>query len=119
MIPALFVSHGAAFFTTSDADPTHRFLSSFATTVASWKPKAIVVVSAHFREARLTTTGAGALATVHDHPAKQVFGFRWPARGDAALVSRVSEVLQDDVVKRVHSSFQHSLSTAAFQFGEG
>jgi 4,5-DOPA dioxygenase extradiol len=93
--PALFVSHGAAFFTTSETDSTHQFLESFAKTVESWKPKAIVVVSAHFREAPLTTTGPGVLATVHDHPARQVYDFRWPARGNAALVARVSNALKE------------------------
>ncbi len=95
-IPALFVSHGAAFFTTDPADDTHRFLRGFAATVAAWRPRAIVVISAHHRAAgpRLATTGAGPLETVHDHPAQKAFHIRWPARGDTALLARVSELLR-------------------------
>jgi 4,5-DOPA dioxygenase extradiol len=88
-IPALFVGHGAAVFTASSADPTHRFLASLAGEVDRWKPRGIVVLSAHFLGAPLKVTGAGALETLHDHPAKEHFGFRYPARGSVDLSARV------------------------------
>jgi len=87
--PALFVGHGAAVLTTSPSDPTHRFLSAFAATVDSWRPKAVVVVSAHFIASPIRVTGRGQLETLHDHPARTVYGYRYPGRGDVGLTARL------------------------------
>ncbi|MDX2012044.1 MAG: class III extradiol ring-cleavage dioxygenase [Myxococcaceae bacterium] len=93
-VPALFVGHGAAVFTTAPTDPTRRFLASLAPEVDSWKPRGIVVVSAHFAQAPLRVTGAQALETVHDHPAREVYDFRYPARGTAELTNRVATAIR-------------------------
>lgn len=91
--PALFVGHGAAIFTTSPADATHRFLAGWAAEVDTWAPAGIVVVSAHHVGHPLRMTGAGPLATIHDHPAQAAFAYRYPGRGSAALGERVARAL--------------------------
>jgi 4,5-DOPA dioxygenase extradiol len=91
--PALFVSHGAAVFTTSPQDATHRFLRGLEGTVAGWRPTAIVVISAHLSGQPVRVTGPGALATIHDHPARDVYGYRYPGRGAEALSGRVRQAL--------------------------
>lgn len=92
-MPALFVGHGAAIFTTSPADATHRFLAGWAGEVDAWEPAGIVVVSAHHVGHPLRMTGAGPLATLHDHPAQAVLGYRYPGRGSAALGEQVAGAL--------------------------
>ena len=92
-MPALFVGHGAAIFTTSPADATHRFLAGLSSEVDAWEPTGIVVVSAHHVGYPLRMTGAGPLATIHDHPARAVLGYRYPGRGSAALGERVAQAL--------------------------
>ncbi len=92
-VPALFVGHGAAVFTTDPADPTHRFLSGFAATVTGWKPSAIVVISAHDEARPLRVTGAGPLQTIHDHPARAVYGFDYPAQGTGTLMTLVQDAM--------------------------
>lgn len=93
--PVLFVSHGAAFFTTSPRDATHRFLAGFSGTVAGWRPTGIVVVSAHFLETPARVTGPGPLGTIHDHPARSAYGYRYPGRGSEELTARVRDALRD------------------------
>lgn len=92
-MPALFVGHGAAIFTTSPADATHQFLKGWGREVDAWQPAGIVVVSAHHVGHPLAMTGAGPLTTVHDHPAQAVVGYRYPGRGSAALGERVAGAL--------------------------
>ena len=91
--PAMFVGHGAAVLTTSPSDATHGFLAGFAATVDAWRPRAIVVVSAHYIASPLRVTGPGDLATIHDHPARTVYGYRYPGRGDEALTRRLLDTL--------------------------
>jgi 4,5-DOPA dioxygenase extradiol len=91
--PALFVGHGAAVFTTDPADPTNRFLSGFAATVTGWKPSGIVIISAHDEARPLRVTGAGPLQTIHDHPARAVYGFDYPAKGTTALTEQVCQAM--------------------------
>jgi 4,5-DOPA dioxygenase extradiol len=92
--PALFVGHGAALFTTAKDDPTRRFLASLSKDLERWKPRGLVVVSAHFLEAPVRVTGAQALETLHDHPAKEAYDVRYPARGSAELSSMVVEAVR-------------------------
>lgn len=93
-LPALFLSHGAAWFTTQATDKTHQSLRSLEPVVAGWRPRAVVVVSAHHQTPALSMTAAQPLATVHDHPATAVYGFRWPARGEAWLSALVEQTLR-------------------------
>ena len=91
--PALFVGHGAAIFTTTPSDPTHQFLAGMAAEVAGWQPRAIVVISAHYAGDPLRVTGPGPLTTIHDHPVREVQGYRYPGHGDEWLTRRVHAAL--------------------------
>lgn len=92
-LPVLFVSHGAAIFTTAAGDANHQFLGSLERTVSTWRPSAILIVSAHDAAHPVRVTGPGALATIHDHPVHAVYDYRYPGRGTAALSERVRQVL--------------------------
>lgn len=92
-MPALFVGHGAAIFTTAPSDATHQFLAGMAAEVVGWKPRAVVVISAHYAGDPLRVTGPGPLATIHDHPAREVYGYRYPGHGDEWLTRRVRAAL--------------------------
>ncbi len=92
-MPALFVGHGAAVFTTSEADLTHRFLKGLAGTVATFRPRMILVISAHYASHPLRVTGPGSLETIHDHPAQGVYNYVYPGHGSSALTRAVEEAL--------------------------
>jgi 4,5-DOPA dioxygenase extradiol len=84
--PVLYVSHGAATFSTQAGDPLNAALlrtSSWLTGV-----QAIVVVSAHDVR-RATTLGvAQTISMWHDHPAAS--GLSWSAPGAVNLVERIA-----------------------------
>ncbi len=93
-MPLLFVGHGAAVFTANPSDPTHRALLEFASTLASWRPRAVLIVSAHFESQPVAITGPGPLATIHDHPARAHYDYRYPGHGEAWLSELVLASLQ-------------------------
>ena len=91
--PATFIGHGAPTLVL-EAAPARDFLSRLGEIVG--RPKAIVVVSAHWDTA-IPTVGAAAAApaTIHDFygfPAP-LYELRYPAAGAPALAGRVADVL--------------------------
>jgi 4,5-DOPA dioxygenase extradiol len=92
--PTLLVSHGATIFTASAEDPTHAWLASLAPRIASAKPRAIVVVSAHY-----VTTGGWAVTSsarpklAHDHPVAELYAERYAAPGEPALAAQIVATL--------------------------
>lgn len=92
-MPTLFVSHGAAFFTTNESDATHRFLAGLAGAVSELRPRGIVMISAHDERWPLRLSGPGPLSTVHDHPARSVYDYRYPGRGSDELTRSVERAL--------------------------
>jgi 4,5-DOPA dioxygenase extradiol len=92
--PALFVSHGATIFTASRGDPTHAWLASLARPLEVARPRAIVVVSAHY-----VTSGAWAVTSsarpplMHDHPVRELYAERYAPPGDPTRATRIVESL--------------------------
>jgi 4,5-DOPA dioxygenase extradiol len=91
-LPALFLSHGAPLLAVDDG-PARRFLSTLGQSVP--RPRAILVVSAHWETERPAVTVSTAPDTIHDF-----FGFpealyrlRYPAPGDPAVAGRVMQLL--------------------------
>jgi aromatic ring-opening dioxygenase catalytic subunit (LigB family) len=102
--PAIFLPHGGGpcFFmdwTWGPADTwdaTRRFLESIQPSLPE-PPKAILVISGHWEEAAFTVSAAAAPELIYDYsgfPA-HTYQITWPAPGDPALASRVTELLRD------------------------
>ncbi len=93
-MPSVFISHGAPTLALDDA-PARRFLCGFGATLP--RPRAIVVVSAHWETTSLRVTGAARHDVIHDF-----FGFdealyrlRYPAPGAPELA--------EDIVARLRT----------------
>lgn len=99
--PAFFVSHGTALLSLDAGSGALRALRDEGARALRTAPslRGLVVLSAHWASASppggALGVGAarGALATIHDHPARHLFSFDYGARGDAALSARVAQLL--------------------------
>jgi len=93
-LPALFLSHGSPALILEDC-PARDFLRTVGTLVP--RPKAILVVSAHWETEVPTVTTGSAPETVHDFfgfPAP-LYAIRYAAPGAPALAGRVAGLLRD------------------------
>lgn len=92
-LPALFVPHGAPTFALKPGPAGDAMVRTAAHLP---RPRAIVVVSAHW-ETDVPTVGTAAdLETIHDFwgfPAP-LYDIRYPAHGDAAIADEVAEALR-------------------------
>ncbi|WP_420406110.1 DODA-type extradiol aromatic ring-opening family dioxygenase [Nisaea sp.] len=90
--PSLFLPHGAPDLLLTE-HPAKQFLAELGGRVG--RPAAILVVSAHWESPRLALTSAEAPETVHDFSGfpKQLYDFRYPAKTDAAVSRRVTELM--------------------------
>jgi len=94
MFPALFVSHGAPTFPLTDA-PARSFLEHLADRLPG-KPRAILVISAHWETPRPQLTANEVNETIHDFYGfpKELYEIRYPAPGSAWLVDRVATLIE-------------------------
>jgi 4,5-DOPA dioxygenase extradiol len=99
-LPSLFVSHGAPTIVLEDC-PARRFLAALGARLG--RPRAVLVVSAHWATDEVSVMAASSPATVHDFygfpPALYVL--RYPASGAPALAARIAALL-DAAGHRVH-----------------
>ena len=93
MLAPLFVSHGAPTLPLTDA-PAKVFLQGLADRLPE-RPKAILVVSAHWETDVPTVNAVGVNETIHDFggfpPA--LYQLQYPAAGSKALIDRVDALL--------------------------
>lgn len=93
MLPAIFVSHGSPMLAIEDA-AARRFLRDLPTMLPE-KPKAILMVSAHWERLRPTVNAPAAHETIHDFggfPA-ELYEISYPAPPSAELARRVAGLL--------------------------
>ena len=107
-MPALFLGHGSPMTVLSDV-PVRR--SWIALGQALPRPKAILVVSAHWETASATHVTAGpSPRTIHDFrgfPA-ELFAIQYPAPGSDWLAARVADLIGHDRVRADDSwGFDH------------
>ena len=101
-IPSLFISHGAPTLALDGSDPTHRFLSGLGNALG--RPKAVLVVSAHWETGAPRVSSASQPETIHDFYGfpDPLYRLVYPAPGAPALASRVVQLLGDaGVLSRV------------------
>jgi len=95
MLPSLFVSHGAPTFPLTDA-PARAFLEGLAPTLPE-RPKAILVISAHWETTTPSINTPAVNDTIHDFFGfpQALYDMRYPAPGAPALYNRVVRLLLD------------------------
>ena len=93
--PSLFISHGAPTLALDVSDPTHRFLSGLGTALG--RPKAVLVVSAHWEADAPRVSSASRPETIHDFYGfpDPLYRLKYPAPGAPALAKRVEQLLGD------------------------
>ena len=90
--PTLFVSHGAPSLV-AEQGPARDFLCALGAELP--RPRAIVVVSAHWETVAPTVGGAAAFDTIHDFYGfpEPLYRLRYPASGDPTLAERVAALI--------------------------
>lgn len=94
MLPTLFVSHGAPTLPLTAA-PARHFLEHLGADLPE-RPRAILMISAHWETSTPSVTTSPVNETIHDFfgfPA-ELYTIRYPAPGSAWLVDRVADLLQ-------------------------
>lgn len=92
MLPPLFLSHGAPTLPLEDVAARH-FLESLAATMP--RPRAILVVSAHWETRVPTVNAVDRNSTIHDFSGfpETLYRMSYPASGDPDLADRVTDLL--------------------------
>lgn len=89
MLPALFISHGAPTLVFDDV-PARDFLRGLGVKLA--RPRAIVIVSAHWETGTPALNSAAVHGTFHDFYGfpKPLYELRYPAPGEPDLSARIA-----------------------------
>lgn len=92
-MPTLFVSHGSPMIVL-DQSPTRAFLEQYAPELP--RPKAILVITAHFEAAQPTLTAAERPPMIYDFGGfpEPLYRMSYPAPGGPSLAMRAAELLQ-------------------------
>lgn len=94
-LPAIFVSHGAPTLVL-ERSPARDFLLRLGSGIG--RPRAILVVSAHWETAEPAVSTAQRPQTIHDFYGfpEKLYQLRYPAPGAPQLAMRVAELLKED-----------------------
>lgn len=94
-LPSLFLSHGAPTLPLTDT-PARTFLRGAAAALP--RPRAILVVSAHWETAAPMVSAVDSNATIHDFYGfpRALYDLRYPAPGAPDVAERVVELLKAD-----------------------
>ena len=92
-MPSLFLSHGAPTLPLTDT-PARAFLQQLGATLE--RPKAILVISAHWETAVPTVNAVDSNETIHDFGGfpRALYDMRYPAPGSPHFAARVSQHLR-------------------------
>ena len=95
MLPAIFVSHGAPTLPLTDV-PARHFLQGLGAGLPG-RPRAILMVSAHWETVRPRVNAVAINATIHDFGGfpEALYRLQYPAPGSPALAQRVAALLGD------------------------
>lgn len=94
-LPSLFLSHGAPTLPLTDT-PARTFLRQVIHTLD--RPKAILVISAHWETVQPSVNAVDSNETIHDFGGfpRALYDLRYPAPGSSNLAARVAEQLRAD-----------------------
>ncbi|MBF0353895.1 MAG: dioxygenase [Alphaproteobacteria bacterium] len=97
-LPVLFISHGAPTMAIEDT-PTRHFIETLGKDFP--KPKAVVVVSAHWSDNTPMIGAASAPATLHDFYGfpEELYEIDYPAPGNPDLAARMQSLLDQNGIK--------------------
>jgi len=92
-MPSLFLSHGSPTLPLTDT-PARSFLSQFGGMLA--RPKAILVISAHWETSVPTVSAVDRNDTIHDFRGfpQALYQLRYPAPGSPAVAARTADLLR-------------------------
>ncbi|MGP1395700.1 MAG: DODA-type extradiol aromatic ring-opening family dioxygenase [Inquilinaceae bacterium] len=93
-LPSLFLSHGAPTLALEDS-PARRFLQTYGRTLG--RPRAVLMLSAHYSTPTPTVTAAARPETIHDFGgfAPALYELTYPAPGDPELARHVAAMLAE------------------------
>ena len=93
MLPSLFVSHGSPMLALSQT-PARDFLAGLAATLP--RPRAILVISAHWETDIPTVNAVARNDTIHDFGGfpRALYALTYAAPGDPALAGRIAGLLE-------------------------
>ena len=99
LTPAIFIGHGSPMNAISSNDFT-KFLNDLGQKIK--KPKAIVLISAHWMTRGLKIESSINPKTIHDFYGfpKDLYEIQYPAKGDEQLVKRLEERLKGNHVEK-------------------
>ena len=92
-MPSIFISHGPPSIVLTDL-PVTRFFENLSHMVQ--KPRAILVISAHFEAAWPLVTTAAHMTTIHDFSGPMpLFSLQYPVNGDTELAEQVISMFME------------------------
>jgi 4,5-DOPA dioxygenase extradiol len=96
--PSLFLSHGAPTLPLTDT-PARAFLSGLGGQLA--RPKAILVISAHWETSLPTISAVDRNETIHDFFGfpRALYELRYPAPGSPSVAADVAELLRESGIE--------------------
>lgn len=102
-LPTLFVSHGAPTLAIENG-PAHQFLITCGKSLG--KPRAILLLSAHFQAPTATVTTSLSPKTIYDFSGfpDELYDISYPAPGDPDLAHRTSTLLQSGGLSTTENS---------------
>ena len=108
-LPTLFISHGAPDLVQHPELPAHAFLAGLAATLP--RPRAMVVLSAHWESADPAVEIGEHPTTIHDFGGfdDALYRMRYPAPGDPVLAARILDLLRDWAPTGVRRGFDHGV----------
>jgi 4,5-DOPA dioxygenase extradiol len=91
-LPSIFVSHGSPMLAITRT-PARDFLAQLGTTLP--RPRAVLMVSAHWETDRPMVNAVARNETIHDFGGfpRALFEIQYPAPGDATLAAHIADLL--------------------------
>ena len=95
--PPLFISHGSPMLYMETNKPAYRMLANVINSLGPARPRAIVIVSAHWEEPTVAVTSSPQPQQIYDFYGfpSEMYAFTYRPPGDPALAHRIVQMLKD------------------------